>query len=113
MKVSVVRGAGFTGLVHTTSVDSSSLSSEAAQALRDRVAAAGLLGPPDPEPRAEHEPGTPDEVQIGITVEDEGGRHTVRFSGSRLSEPVQALLAWIEFAPGREERIEPPHPQAG
>ena len=103
MKVDVVQGTGLAGLVRSTSVDSAALSPEEARTLRDRVEEAGLLGPPGPGPGA----AAPDEVQLSITVEDEGAKHTARFSGSQLPEAVRSLLRWIESTPGHQERIEP------
>jgi hypothetical protein len=105
MRVSVVRGGGFGGLIRTTTADPGRLSPRDRQELEVLVRQAGLSGTPavtDPE-----EPG-PDRFTYAVTVEDEGHIHTARFSERSLPEEVRKLISWVGEVKGRQESVEPP-----
>jgi hypothetical protein len=103
LKVSVVSGGGFAGLVMTTSVDSAVLAPEDAATLRAKVRAARLDEPPATDPTRQ-----PDAPTRQITVEDDGRRSTVNLDDRDLSPAVRSLISWIEAQPTRQETIEPP-----
>ncbi|GAA2989000.1 protealysin inhibitor emfourin [Streptosporangium longisporum] len=105
MKVSIVRGGGIAGLVTVVTADSASLSRPEAAELRARVERAGLTGEPPPPPPVT---ARPDRFDYELTVEDEGGVHTVRASEGTLSAPLRALISYVTSLPGRQQRIGPP-----
>jgi hypothetical protein len=105
MKVSIVRGGGFAGLVTVITVDSASLTPEDAAMLRAKVEQAGLFGPPGrgdgPDPR-------PDRFDYEVTVEDQGQVRTARVSETGLSGPLRSLISYVSSLPGRQEQVGPP-----
>jgi len=105
VRVSVIRGGGFGGLVRTTAADTEQL----APADRDKLAAlvtqAGLLDAPAAPARREPEP---DRFTYAVTVEDEGQRHEARFPERSLPEPVRNLISWVGTVDGHEESVEMP-----
>ena len=105
MKVSIVRGGGFAGLVTTTTVDSASLASHEAAELRSRVERAGLSGVPE---RSGAPEGQPDRFDYELTVEDGGRVRTVRAREGDLPGPLRALISYVTSLPARQERIGPP-----
>lgn len=105
MKVSIVRGGGIAGLVTTTSADTEALASEHAQRLRDMVARCGLRDLPGNPPAG---PAGPDRFSYRLTLEDEGGTHTVGLREEDLTEDLDALIAWVGSVPGHTERVGPP-----
>ncbi|MDP9842390.1 protealysin inhibitor emfourin [Streptosporangium lutulentum] len=105
MKVSIVRGGGFAGLVTITTVDSASLTPGDAATLRAKVEQAGLSEPPGREGGS---PPMPDRFDYEVTVEDRGRAHTVRVSEQDLSAPLRSLIAYVDSLPGRQERVGPP-----
>jgi hypothetical protein len=105
VRVSVVRGGGFGGLVRATTADTSRLSPEDGDTLKALVRQAGLLGAqPVPDPG---EP-EPDRFTYAVTVEDDGLRREARFSERSLTEPVRNLISWVRTVDGREESVGPP-----
>ena len=105
MRVSVVRGGGFGGLIRTTTADTDRLSPRDRQELAVLVRQAGLSGAPavpDPE-----EP-EPDRFTYAVTVEDEGHWRQARFSERSLPEEVRNLISWVGAVSGRQESVEPP-----
>jgi hypothetical protein len=103
LKVTIVRGGGIAGVSTRTELASDALSPDDASALRHRVAESGLLETKTP---ADAGPSTPDEQQYELTVEHEGGTHTVRLRESDLPDPVRSLIAWTDSHPERREEIE-------
>lgn len=105
MRVSVVRGGGFGGLVRTTTADTDRLSPRDRQELAALVRLAGLSdAPAAPNP----EESEPDRFTYTVTVEDEKHRRKARFSERSLPEEVRNLISWVGAVSGREERIESP-----
>lgn len=106
MKLSLVRGGGFAGLVIAKTVTSDSLSPEDAETLREKVEEAGLShGPTNLGGDREK---YPDSYGYAITIEDEGRGHTVVFSEENLTEPVRSLISWVDSLQGVTETIGPP-----
>jgi len=109
VRVSVVRGGGFGGLVRTTAADTRRLSPGDRDKLVALVRQAGLLdapagsgsgpGPGEPEP---------DRFTYAVTVEDEGQRREARFSERSLPDAVRNLISWVGSVDGHEESIEGP-----
>ncbi len=111
MKVSVVRGGGLAGVVTTTVVESESLPEDQVDELRTKVEQSELseLAGREPEPadRDQRSAGA-DQLSYAVTVEDHRGARTVRLREDALPSGIRSLVAWIDSAPGREERIGPP-----
>jgi hypothetical protein len=105
VRVSIVRGGGFGGLIRTTTADTDRLSSDDREKLAILVRQAGLLNAPAAEYPDEPEP---DRFTFTVTVEDEGHRRQARFSERSLPEEARNLISWVGAVSGREERIEPP-----
>ena len=105
MRVSVVRGGGFGGLVRATTADTSRLSPEDGAKLTSLVRQAGLL-----EAREVPDPGEPepDRFTYAVTVEDDGQRREARFSERSLTGPVRNLISWVGTVDGHEESVGPP-----
>ena len=105
MRVSVIRGGGFGGLVRTTAADTKQL----APADRDKLAAlvrqSGLLDAPATPGPGEPEP---DRFTYAVTVEDQGQRHEASFSERSLPEPVRNLITWVGTVDGHEESVDVP-----
>jgi hypothetical protein len=112
VRVSVIRGGGFGGLVRTTAADTKQLSPADRDTLAALVRQAGLLDPPaapGPGPgtgtgTGPGEPG-PDRFTYAVTVEDEGQRHSASFSERSLPEPVRNLITWVGTVDGHEESV--------
>ena len=105
MRVSVVRGGGFGGLVRTTTADTDRLSPRDSQELAVLVRQAGLSGAPEAANPREPEP---DRFTYTVTVEDKGNRREARFSERSLPEEVRNLISWVGAVSGHQESIEPP-----
>jgi hypothetical protein len=103
LKVTIVKGGGIAGVTTRTELASDALSPDDAAALRDKVAESGVLDTATP---AADEPAYPDAQQYELTVDHDGGSHTVRLGEGDLSDPVRSLIAWTEAHPERRERIE-------
>lgn len=105
MRVSVVRGGGFGGLVLSSTADTERLSAPDRQKLAALVEQAGLRGAPAaPEPR---EPG-PDRFTYALTIEDEGSTWRATYSERSLPGEVRDLISWVSSISGHEDNIEPP-----
>jgi hypothetical protein len=105
VRVSVVRGGGFGGLVRTTAADSQRLSPGDRDKLAVLVRQAGLLDAPVAP--GSGEPG-PDRFSYAVTVEDHGRRYQARFSEPSLPEAVRNLISWIGAVDGHQESVGPP-----
>jgi hypothetical protein len=105
MKVTIVRGGGFAGLVTIISLDSASLTSEDAATLRAKVEQSGLFGPPGREGGSDPRP---DRFDYEVTVEDQDRARMVRVSEQDLSGPLRALISYVSSLPGRQEQVGPP-----
>jgi hypothetical protein len=100
--VTVVRGGGLAGLVSSTAVDTSTLASADAAALRAHVLRASLA---DTLARAPQ----PDRELVEILIEDDEGAVTA-MNADELSPGVRELIEWVESAPDRTEQLGPPGP---
>jgi hypothetical protein len=105
VRVSVVRGGGFGGLIRTTTADTDQLSPGDGEKLAVLVRQAGLSAAPAAE--SPEEPG-PDRFTYAVTVEDEGHKRQGRFSERSLPEAVRNLISWVGAVSGHQESIEPP-----
>jgi hypothetical protein len=105
VRVSVVRGGGFGGLIRTTTADAKRLSPGDRQELAVLVRQAGLSGAPATPDSAEPEP---DRFSYLVTVQDEGQERKIGFSERSLPEGVRNLISWIAAVDGHEESIGPP-----
>jgi hypothetical protein len=104
MKISVTRGGGFAGLVTTRTVTSESLSPDDANTLRKKVEEAFRLSASLGSQKK-----LPDSYDYAVTVEDdEGHKRTLALSEENLSEPIWALISWIDALPAVDETIGPP-----
>jgi hypothetical protein len=109
VRVSVVRGGGFGGLVRTTTADADRLAPDDREKLAALVRQAGLLeASPAPDPGDLE----PDRFTYTVTVEDEGNARQIGFSERSLPEAVRNLISWVGTVDGHEDRIDPPG-QAG
>jgi hypothetical protein len=105
MRVSVVRGGGFGGLIRTTTADTDRLSPRDRQELAVLVRQAGLSSAPvAPSP----EEAEPDRFTYAVTVEDEGHRRRAWFSERSLPGEVRKLISWVGEVSGHQESVEPP-----
>ena len=89
MRIHFERTGGFAGMTTTTTVDTETLSAEAAQELQEMVTAAGFFDLP--AQMTSETPGA-DQFHYALTVESEGRRHTVEGSDAALPETLQPLL---------------------
>jgi len=105
VRVSVVRGGGFGGLIRTTTADSERLSPEDRQTLAVLVRQAGLF---DTAKAPKPEEPEPDRFTFMVTVEDEGERRKIGFSERSLPGSVRSLISWVSTVDGHEESIRPP-----
>ena len=105
MRVSVVRGGGFGGLVRTTTADTERLSAGDRRQLAALVRQAGLFDAPKAPSPEEPEP---DRFTYAVTVEDDGRRRKIGYSERSLPEGVRNLISWVSTVDGHEESIEPP-----
>jgi hypothetical protein len=105
MRVTVVRGGGFGGLVRVVTVDSDRLPPEDAQELEALVLGAHLLDHPGGRSQ---EDAQPDRFIYEVTAEDEGRVRRVRFLEQSLPPEVRALITWVASVEGRTETIQPP-----
>jgi hypothetical protein len=105
MKISIVRGGGFGGLVTVTTADTASLAPEDARRLRAKVEQTGLFTLPE---HLSGPPRQPHPFSYAVTVEDQDRSHTVRVSEEDMPESLGSLVAWVSSVEGREERVVPP-----
>jgi Emfourin len=105
VRVSVIRGGGFGGLVRTTVADTQHLTPADRDKLAALVRQAGLLDAPASRRLGEPEP---DRFTYALTVEDKGQRHEASFSERSLPEPVRNLITWVGTVDGHEESVDMP-----
>jgi hypothetical protein len=105
MRVSVVRGGGFAGLVRTTTADTHRLSPGDGEKLTALVGEAGLVGPRAASDRSEPQP---DRFSYQVIVEDGQRSEVTGYSEQSLPPKVRNLISWMSTVDGREEKIEPP-----
>lgn len=105
VRVCVVRGGGFGGLVRTTTADTDHLSPQDREELAALVRQAGLL---EARPAASAEEPEPDRFTYAVTVQDQGQEHQARFSERSLPGEVRNLISWVGAVSGHQESIEPP-----
>jgi hypothetical protein len=105
VRVSVVRGGGFSGLVRTTTVATDQLSPGDRHKLAALVRRSGLDDAPAAPSTGEPEP---DRFTYAVTVEDQGQTHTAGFSERSMPEGVRNLIAWVSTVDGHQESIGPP-----
>jgi hypothetical protein len=105
MKLSVLRGGGLAGMVTRTELASDALPAEKADELHEKVLQSGVLDLPAEAPPPDRHP---DELQYELTVEHEGGAHTVRLPETKLPEEVRSLIEWADSVPERKEEMGPP-----
>ena len=89
MRIHFERTGGFTGMTTTTTVDTETLSAEAAQELQEMVTEAGFFDLP--AQMTSQTPGA-DQFHYMLTVESEGQKHTVEGSDAALPESLEPLL---------------------
>jgi hypothetical protein len=105
VRVSVVRGGGFGGLIRSSTADTERLSPRDGEKLAALVEQAGLSGartPPEPG-----EPG-PDRFTYAVTVEDKGQTWRATYSERSLPGEVRNLITWVSSIGGHEDDIRPP-----
>jgi hypothetical protein len=105
MKLSVVRGGGLAGMATETELASSALPPEEAHVLGEKVEQSGLLNLASDQAS---KPSHPDEFQYELTVDHDGGSHTVRLPEGALPDGVRSLFEWADARPEGERRIVPP-----
>jgi hypothetical protein len=105
VRISVVRGGGFGGLVRTTTADTDQLSPRDREKLALLVRQAGLL---EASPAASAEEPEPDRFTYAVTVQDQGHERKARFSERSLPGEVRNLISWIGGVSGHEESVGPP-----
>jgi hypothetical protein len=95
MRIDFERSGGFAGMVTSKVVDSTTLSSDQANQLRQLVDAADFFRlPPTITTRAVQ----PDRFQYRLTVEDNGKQHTVEVGEQAVPGTLRPLLDWITTA---------------
>jgi hypothetical protein len=105
MKLSIKRGGGLAGITTRTELESAALPPADARALDEKVSESGLMSmPPEPPPSPSH----PDEQLYEVSVDREGGSHTVRLPEGALPDEVRSLIEWADSRPERQQRIVPP-----
>jgi hypothetical protein len=105
MKMSIVRGGGFGGLVTVTTADTASLAPEDARTLRAKVEQTGLFDLPE---HMSGPPSQPHPCTYAVTVEDQGRTHIVRVSEEDVPESLSSLISWVSSLKGRESASSPP-----
>jgi len=89
VRLSIIRGGGFGGLVKTTTLDTDTLSPDEAQEVVARIEEADLFGLPLAAPAG---PGRPDQSEYVITVEDGARRHEVQVSEYSIPEQLRSVI---------------------
>lgn len=101
MRVHFERSGGFAGMRMAATIDSQTLSSEEAGALRQMVEAAGFFDLPvtiaAPQPGA-------DRFLYRLTVEVEGREHTIEVSDAAVPTSLRPLLDWLTAAARKAQR---------
>jgi hypothetical protein len=104
VKVTVVRGAGLTGMVRRSELDAAELPAREQEALLGLLERAGLAEAQGPGPPAAHA----DEMAYEIQVEGAGEPIVARFAESSLPDGSRALMAWVAEHPATRSRLAPP-----
>ena len=104
MKVTVVRGAGLTGMVRRSELDAAALPAGEQEALLGLLERAGLAEAQGPGPPTAHA----DEMAYEIQVEGAGEPIVARFGESSLPDGSRALMAWVAGHPATRSRLAPP-----
>jgi hypothetical protein len=102
MKVSVVRGGGFAGLITTTTADSEALPPEHAGALEEKVNQSGVLDLPE---KLSGPTRQPDRFNFEVTIEKEGRTHKVVAAEEELPENLKSLISWVDSVPGADKKV--------
>lgn len=89
LKVSVVTGGGFAGLVRTVSADTDALPGADAERLRTAV---GRL-PKEVAPAARS---FPDAQQYKVTIDDDGRTTTLSFTDADIPDEARALISLLQ-----------------
>ena len=100
LRISVVQGGGFAGLLRTTAADAAELAPADAETLRTKVDGAHLFDLRSVDDSS----GLPDVQSYEITVEDDGRHNTVVLGERNLSPEVRELLGWLRSVPGHQEK---------
>lgn len=91
MQISFERSGGFAGMTVSLSVDTASLSTDAAAQLSSLVAAADFFQLPAELPT----PAQPDRFQYRVTIEAEGQKQTVTVGEAGVPDTLRPLLDWL------------------
>jgi len=95
-----VRGGGLAGIVSRTEIDSADLPEADARRLHELCRAAQL----DPLPAVPAR-GAADGLLYELTLEDDDGRRTARFTDATLPPSAQALLSFVDERPERTTHV--------
>ena len=95
MRINFERSGGFAGMVISKVVDSTSLSPDKANQMRQLVDAADLFRLPSTITSRTTQP---DRFQYRLTVEDNGKQHTVEVGEQAVPGTLRPLLEWMMAA---------------
>ena len=95
MRINFERSGGFAGMVISKVVDSTSLSPDKANQMRQLVDAADLFRLPSTITSRTTQP---DRFQYRLTLEDNGKQHTVEVGEQAVPGTLRPLLEWIMAA---------------
>ena len=104
VKVTVVRGAGLSGMVRRSELDSGTLPPREQEELLELLEAAGLAQAQG----ADATPAHADEMAYEIQVEGVGEPIVARFTESSLPAGSRALMGWVAAHPATRSRLAPP-----
>lgn len=104
MRVTVVRGAGLTGMVRMSELDAAALGGDELRTLHGLLERCGLAAAPAGGPPPAHA----DEMAYEIRVAGEGEPFVARFGESSLPDGARELMAWIAEHPRTRSRLAPP-----
>ena len=93
MKVTLVQSGGFGGLRLATIADSATLTPDQAHELTGLIEAAGFFELPE---QIGIPPKHADRFQYRIAVDDGDRDRTIRVSEEALSDPLKALVRWVQ-----------------
>jgi emfourin len=95
MRIDFERTGGFAGMRLATTIDSDALSAEEAEKVREMIDAADFFNLPAVSPGPTK---GADRFQYRLTVEAEGGRHTIQFTDATIPPRLRPLLQWVTNA---------------